>query len=231
MELPVQEMSSAMHEIGKSLHSVQSADTNKTSRMKPQEGMTPLYSDGLALARELVITALKGDRKTVSINWKCGNEEANEAYELQRSANAEIWQTIYTKYVNADGNFQSDYAYMDQDPETPVSYYRILVKKKDGDDQVSEVTPVSFSEYSSLSVTPNPARSYAVLNLYAVSEGKGEIQVLDKKGGLRCHEAIKYKEGENEYYLELLRKLHKGMYTIRVVLNEEVLTSSLIVLK
>lgn len=205
-------------------------DTNKTTLIK-QDHAGSLNARELTIVQDIRLSALKGDRKSVSINWQCASQEGNKGYELQRSGNGELWQTIYSRTLETNGEPQADFAYLDQDPESPISYYRLLIKKNEGDDQVSDVIPVSFSEYSSMSVSPNPARTYAALHVYAVREGKGEIQVLDKKGRLRCHEAISVKEGENEFYLQLLRKLPKGMYTVRVVLADDVLTNSLIVLK
>ena len=228
--LPKNTVSSVYRSLFHPANNPSEPDTNKTNQIK-QDHAGPLNARELTTVQDIRLSMLKGDRKSVSINWQCASQEGNKGYELQRSGNGELWQTIYSRTLETNGEPQADFAYLDQDPESPISYYRLLIKKNEGDDQVSDVIPVSFSEYSSMSVSPNPARTYAALHVYAVREGKGEIQVLDKKGRLRCHEAISVKEGENEFYLQLLRKLPKGMYTVRVVLADDVLTNSLIVLK
>lgn len=177
---------------------------------------------------------LKTDKireKNVQLNWEITQDSINEIYELQRSPNGVIWQTIKSRQVKTDDTNQEAFNYLDNEPDMPFSYYRLRLVKADGSSVYSQITSVSFTEFNSISIMPNPARNFASMNLFAMKDGKAVVQVLDVNGRLKCNETVLVHEGDNEFYLALLRKLGKGVYTIRVVINEEVLTHSLVVLK
>ncbi len=181
--------------------------------------------------QHVALRTQKGTGKTVHVAWELNNELGNDHYELQRSSNGEIWQTVRNRDAAPDNSRAAIYTYIDNTPDMPVSYYRVKVVKADGPATFSEISKVEFKEMSSATVVPNPARSFASLMLQSTQAGKGSLQLIDASGRVVVNESIAVVKGPNEYFLSVIQKLSKGMYTIRVVVNDEVMTTSLVVMK
>jgi hypothetical protein len=181
--------------------------------------------------QNLSLKTQKGSGKSVNVSWDLNNENGNQLYELQRSSNGEIFETIKTRNASGDNDRPVVYNYIDNDPEVPVSYYRIKVIRSEGPAKYSDISKVEFRDISAMSVIPNPARGFASLSLQSVNSGKGFLQIIDNSGRLICNDPVQIAKGTNDYYLPIIQKLSKGMYTIRVTINDEVITTNFMVLK
>lgn len=205
-------------------------DTNTVNAF-PEDGRIAGNRSIVSEDASIPFRVKKGQDSNVWLSWDLSQESMPLQYELQRSSNAVIWQSIRSGHWVNENNTQEELSYIDREPDMPESYYRIRLTMQDGAVRVTPVKQVSFRDASALLVYPNPANREAFINLFAVKQGNAVVQVISQNGKLRCQETVRVDEGDNEFYLRVFRKLGKGLYTIRVVLNNEVLSSNMVLLK
>lgn len=180
----------------------------------------------------IVLQADKIQINQVRISWKPMQDNLAESYELQRSPDGVIWQTLQTRFKPTESSLDIPFQFTDAEPDKPVTHYRLKITMPDGSEKCSKMSVIEFLDQSSVSVLPNPANRFAYMQLYTLQGGKAQLFILDNKGKIKHLETISVRQGNNEIYLGMLKKIGKGVFTIKVVLNEEeILTSSLVVLQ
>lgn len=180
--------------------------------------------------QKVQLKAIRGNGQIVNVSWELNNEAGNIAYELQRSANGETWKTIRAANATGETNNPVLFFHTDDNPNLPVSYYRVKVIKQNGPAIFSAISKVEFKSAGALIVAPNPAKGFASLTLQSNVEGKGTIQVLDNNARLLYNESITVRKGANEYYLTVIQKLSQGVYSIRVIVQDQLMITNLVVL-
>lgn len=97
----------------------------------------------------------------VELFWETATEKNNHYFEVERSANAEQWETI--GQVKGAGNSSSRkyYSFVDGSPIIGTSYYRLKQTDFDGRFSYSSIRSVSVEKYkeAELKVYPNPTKS------------------------------------------------------------------------
>ncbi len=96
----------------------------------------------------------------VELFWETATEKNNHYFEVERSANAEHWETI--GQVKGAGNSSSRkyYSFVDGSPIIGTSYYRLKQTDFDGRFSYSSIRSVSVEKYKAaeLNVYPNPTK-------------------------------------------------------------------------
>ncbi len=97
------------------------------------------------------------------VSWNTSNEINNRGFEIFRSADGRLWQSIgFVNSTSINGNGAS-YSFTDNSPLPAKNYYRIRQVDNNNTEKVSEIKYVDFSKKGFASIYPNPA--YAVLNI------------------------------------------------------------------
>ncbi len=180
-------------------------------------------------AEEISILAKKINKNTAAISWNVLDETNFAGYELQRSADGTVWQTIYATNVNPANNFS--YKQLDNTPVIPNSYYRIKVLKNSGNILYTEIKRVDFGGDMSMQISPNPATKTATLSIQSSLAGNAFITLIDYWGRVVHQQNAALIKGENEIYLPIIEKLGSGLYRVRLILNNQVLSKSLVVMQ
>ncbi len=190
-----------------------------------------MISVSLLLPEQSVsLKAQKVNSNKVNLAWNLNQEINNSSYELQRSNDGISWQTITSK--TAQGvNAPASYSYTDAEPQQPASYYRVKINKASTAIEYSDVKKVEFPMESSISLSPNPAKNNAVLKIESAVAGIGRIYILDYTGRSVYDVNVKLTKGTNEIDLPLVKNLSSGMYKVRVKINDEILVTTLAVMK
>ncbi len=110
-----------------------------------------------------------------------------------------------------------------------VIYYRMKAVKVNGEISYSNVLVVRRSQNRTMvTVVPNPADEYITLKFFSQKEGDVMIRLLNSIGKttmLNTQRAIK---GNNTIHLSGLTKFPPGVYSLQVVVNDEIITSKII---
>lgn len=180
-----------------------------------------LYAmDNLLDRLPVVLLSFSGSvmNNSVLLKWETASEENNNQFEIERSADGKVFQTIGS--VKGQGNSDSlnEYSFIDQFPLRGRSFYRLKQVDFNGQFEYSEVLQVNFTTFSGqseLKVYPNPAEAgqNVVLELSDSGSGLQQIQITDNKG-----QVVWLGSFDDSGRVELgLPVLARGVYLIRVL--------------
>ena len=121
---------------------------------------------------------------TVNILWETASEINCDYFSIERSNNGTDFESIST--VKGSGNTSSSvrYSYIDDNPHSPVSYYRLKEVDFDGKSQTFQVISVNVKPVSEMVVYPNPVQAgqSATLTIPAYTEKTLRVSVVDMQG-------------------------------------------------
>lgn len=124
-----------------------------------------------ALPVHLLDFTAKATDKGSLLEWNTVSEEVQTRYTVERSADAKTYSSIGT--VQGLGESENSYSFLDEQPLSPVSYYRLRITEPGSDAIYSPVRLVRYEGKGSLTISPVPAHDYIVLtNTNATLNGK-----------------------------------------------------------
>ncbi len=157
-----------------------------------------------------------------TISWKTANETAGINYEIQRSRDALMFETIKEiPVLQAGGNGE----YIFNDNDIPLSgnkiFYRLQITEANGKLSYSEVVAIYKSDFlKQLTVTPNPAKSSIHAQFYSPASEPVRIMIFDF-GNKKVKEwntiAVK---GMNSIVLDDFGEIANGAYILKVAGND-----------
>lgn len=155
----------------------------------------------------------------VELSWSTAWEQNNDRFEIRRSSDATIWETI--GLVGGAGNSSEikSYQFTDQVPFQGRVYYQLKQVDYDGAYSFSEILQVDagFQQTFSSSVFPNPASESATLSIVAKEKNQTmEVEVFNLTGQ-KIWETRLLGQPTHSYQLELpVSDWKPGIYVIRV---------------
>lgn len=162
--------------------------------------------------------AIAKSEGSVELTWQTEREINIDYFTVERSVDANNWQTVLrTKDLN-NTNFIKNYYEVDPDPYKNISYYRLKEIDLNGESTYSEVKEVNIiSRPTEIKVYPNPTKKQITIEYN--KPGVYEIELLNYLGEslVRTKESIT--ESDNTSYLDL-SYLPTGIYYLRM--NNEV---------
>ncbi len=123
------------------------------------------------------------------------------------------------KKLDINGSIHVNYS-LDQNTASSVANRFYILYKS-----VQPILPVQTQELN-VTVSPNPASSYTLVNYAAKERGKAVINIINSNG--QVVQNINLGNQQNGQYRILLSKLSAGMYTIEFVVGKERSTNQLI---
>ncbi|MDX1350256.1 MAG: T9SS type A sorting domain-containing protein, partial [Putridiphycobacter sp.] len=130
--------------------------------------------------------SVKPVNNTALIEWKTAPEINNDYFEIEKSSNGSVWESL--AIVQGAGNSSEvlDYQYVDEKPFPGFSYYRL--KQIDFDGQLEIFQPVSLSmpelmiAISEFKIFPNPTHDILTISLSYLNNK--EIRIYNMSGQL-----------------------------------------------
>jgi hypothetical protein len=150
---------------------------------------------------------------SVNTSWATATETNNKEFEVQRSADGNIWQTIAT--VPGAGNSDKTlyYNYNDDSPLAGISYYRLKQIDYDGNYTSSTVQSVTISAPTA-EVFPNPTSGNLTLTYYAQNAEQINATIMDLTGKVVMNNPLQAQAGANTYTLNTPSA--PGMYIVQI---------------
>ncbi|MES2134053.1 MAG: T9SS type A sorting domain-containing protein, partial [Bacteroidota bacterium] len=188
-----------------------------------------ILSMGGPLPIELLNFNGEAEFSKVKLSWSTATEINNDYYVIERSADA-ISFTPLTK-VKAIGNTRntSNYGAYDNDPLKGINYYRLKQMDTDGNYNYTHAITVTFQNEFTLTVFPNPAGFGESVYLFLDKPANApiEISVYDITGRQIF---TKTTAAEKDNAMKICdQDMSKGIYMIRIVSGNTVITKKLIV--
>lgn len=123
------------------------------------EGVSMLLDLNGSFVLPVQLLTFTGEKsgQTVLLSWKTAQEQHNDHFEIERSADGNNFTTIGTLTGAGNTNAITSYSFSDTDPLAGINYYRLKQVDIDGRFEYSRFISVSFNNLHRLTVFPNPA--------------------------------------------------------------------------
>lgn len=165
----------------------------------------------------LSFDAVKSNNK-ILLNWNTENEVNLMQYEVEKSADGILFYKLTE--VAPKANMANTYTAEDKNPLSGYNYYRLKQLDKDGYFKYSNTVRVDFSKKYSISIVPNPAHDFIMIN--GAADFK-QIALIDATGKL-VRQFVK--TTGNKYSIA---GLQKGIYLLLLTTGSEKQVQKLII--
>lgn len=133
-----------------------------------------------ALPVHLVDFTARATTKGNQLDWKTVSEDANIRYEIERSADAKTYSHLGT--VSGKEGLSNQYQHLDEQPYSPITYYRLRITEPGSEATYSKVVWVRNEGKGSLTISPVPAHDYIMLTNSNVSLNGKTAWISDLQG-------------------------------------------------
>lgn len=188
--------------------------------------MLVMFAASLQLSAEVVYSApLQAKELGMGnlLNWKTTFEEDVRHYDVEKSADGAVFETIGTVESNGDLSDEKAYRFFDTKLGSQKNYYRLKVVEADGTSSYSQTILVNKEKPNQFAVVAYSsvlAKTSFDLTLDAVTEGQLEYALVSYKGELITEEFQYIYPGLNELQVSL-EGLPEGTYKVKLKLDAE----------
>lgn len=144
--------------------------------------VTPAVSAtcGCILPVELTSFKATSNEPSVKIEWTTPSENNNKNFEIERSADGNIFENIGTISGNGNSTIEHQYSFTDDNPLAGNNYYRLKQNDFNGSFIYSQVISVKIKKNISFSIVPNPANDFFIISFG--ESGQKEIFIYNSFG-------------------------------------------------
>jgi len=204
----------------------------------PVQMKTPTQSDrdwrfvGTVLPVQFLSFGGSAQGLQTALNWSIIASKDVDHFEIERSPD----NTAYTKVGAVTDavklNQQQSFSYMDDISAVggDIIYYRLKVIGKAGEVQYSNVLVIRRNQVKTpVTIMPNPAHEYVAVRFFVEKESEVTIRLVDNIGKVVLLQKQKVAKGSNIIQLNGLTKYSSGVYSLQVLVNDEIVTHKLII--
>jgi len=172
-------------------------------------------------------------KEGVKIRWTTVSEVNNAYFTIERSADADTWETL--TQVNGAGNSNTplEYSITDDRPLNGISYYRLRQTDYNGDKETFAPQSVTCfgSAENGLLIYPNPSNDHFILNFSTDTDMKGSAELLDMTGRCVSTQSGNWQKGTNSFTFKDLSAYLPGAYIMRISGGGKVLYTAPVIIK
>jgi hypothetical protein len=179
----------------------------------------------------LSFTATVIRNSEVRLSWTTLGEETTPGFDIERSANGIDWHPVgFVNAVGNGGNETHDYIFNDVQGLKGKSYYRLKFVDTNGATKYSDTKTVNIYDVKEkVSIMPNPANDVATLYINSNKNTEATIIIADMQGREVKVDKSQMVAGNNYYTLNNLGKLSEGIYMVRIIMDDIVIKSKLVI--
>lgn len=165
--------------------------------------------EGSPLPIKLISFDAKNMAETVELSWTTATEENNDYFELERSVDANNWNSIAKMAGAGNANQVNKYNFIDNSPNEGVNYYRLTSHDFNGETHV----------YSMISVIHNPTDIDIVfdgnaINIIGEFGNDAMIEIFDATGNLVFRNKL---SSGNDSVAKIAFDAQSGIYFVRFI--------------
>lgn len=169
-----------------------------------------------------------------NISWTSLQEHNLNSYEIQRSFDGINFE--FAGNIKAN-NLTSLQQYHFTDNAASFSskyiYYRIRIIDQDQSMKLSNIVSVKIADWKNneITIAPNPSNNSAQIKIKLQKNTPGYISVIDAAGKTVLYQKATLLAGNNTIVINNITTLSEGYYLVRLIANDEIFTSKLLVSK
>lgn len=189
---------------------------------------------GGPLPVSLVNFAAEYHHGSANITWTSLQEHNLSCYEIQRSVDGINFEVA--GYVKAN-NLTSVQQYGFTDDVTTFTvkyiYYRVRIVDVEHSMKLTNTVSVKLADWKSneMTITPNPSSNNVQIKIKINKAGAGTITVFDAAGKMVLQQKTNLQSGNNSIAVNNITTLKEGYYIVRLLANDEIFSSKLLIWK
>jgi hypothetical protein len=172
----------------------------------------------------LKIKASKVGTNQAQIDWSTETETNTDRFVIQKSNDGINFNDIGAVAARGNTTSTSNYQFVDAQPFTPITYYRIKQVDKDRQFALSSIVSIRFNKENIVQVLPNPVGADRKIRIITGSNETMQFQLLNQIGSLVFQTKI---NGTQQIQLG---NFPQGTYNYRIVSERETHTGQLLLL-
>lgn len=175
---------------------------------------------------ELIDFSARKTGDVATLFWKTANESNFGHFELERSADAHLFEMIARIDGKGKAATVSNYIFEDKTALSGINYYRLKILDLDGTYKYSEVQEVYF-ERNDIAIFPNPSTGKLYVELPNINLEGINLEILDMKGSRVFYQKEINNLGNNKLGLSLAH-LSSGTYMLKLNASNQIYTKTFI---
>jgi hypothetical protein len=132
----------------------------------------------------LKIKASKVGTNQAQIDWSTETETNTDRFVIQKSKDGINFNDIGAVTARGNTTSTSSYQFVDAQPFTPITYYRIKQVDKDRQFALSSIVSIRFNKENIVQVLPNPVGADRKIRIITSSNETMQFQLLNQIGSL-----------------------------------------------
>jgi len=166
----------------------------------------------------------------VMLNWITGSELNNQYFEIEKSINGNQYEPIGRVAGKGTTSQTNSYSFTDHAPLAMINYYRLKQVDIDNRYKYSAVVTIKLEGKlkKSINIFPNPVSDKINFRISSDISANGFINITDALGQSIYRRNESFVRGDNVFALNSLKNLPKGVYTLQVVFDKEILFTKFI---
>jgi len=165
-----------------------------------------------ALPLTLTAFSAKYLHQHVELKWQTATEINTRQFEIERSNNSVVFETIGKLDAAGNAAVLNDYSYTDINPYHGINYYRLKQVNRDGTADYSKLIKVTAAKKTASLIYPNPAGP--VITIIPAGRLKA-VEIFNSEGKMinQLHPS-----SDNRYNIAYLTS---GSYSVKLVYSDE----------
>ena len=167
--------------------------------------------------------------QSVNLSWSTGTEVNNKLFTLEKTKDAQKWETVTTVAGAGNSTQLLNYNTVDETPYNGTSYYRLKQTDVDGNFAYSDYAPMTIDPtMKSVLIAPNPAGNSALITFNSILTSNASINIYDLTGQLLTTKNLVTVKGTNTTEINTSAYAN-GMYVITVTNSLQQFSTKLVV--
>ena len=190
------------------------ANTSPFNETVIPQGSITCSPSNVPLPVELLSLQAQNQGKTNLLTWQTATEKDNDGFQVQRSADANLFETM--GYVKGHGTttVTQNYNFTDSTPLN-ITYYRLRQVDVNGNESFSNTVSVVSESKMSVQVFPNPAEGILNIQFNDEKEQNTEIVMFDNLGRTVYHYTFTSRIGQNHLFFGT-QQFAAGIYSLKI---------------
>ena len=117
----------------------------------------------------------------VSLDWQVSKDEPVLGYTVERSNNSTTWEKIGELNANTGYEYKS-FSFLDHVPASGKNFYRIVIKKQDGQVTYSAIKRIDILEKVPFAIGPNPVQNVLQIQNNGQTNRISSVEIFDQAG-------------------------------------------------
>jgi hypothetical protein len=160
------------------------------------------------------------------LQWTSLEDGSIAGYEIQKSTDGMNW-TYLAMTLSDRLAGEKEYEYTDPDIPYGTTYYRLKFIGANRYSDIKSVRRIQLSDV--ITVRPNPVQHKAIIGLETVAASEAELRLFTSGGKQVYVDKVAVPAGRSEVELPVSPDWPRGIYILRICLNNEMVSRKLLI--